>query len=315
MNESTWSQRMSVMTRKRSPSTFLTATLPCTRRPSGSGPRAIRNVQSSAKNDMIRSTSRLLKASLICFMSAGVGPVVIVISPRSPRRLVRRSQQADLFHERDCIPIIRLPADLPDSSSRMLGPRTDEKHLPVAGTGAGSELAPLADRSSLDGHDHLRARADMRGELVPATHGAELWGSDGVRAVELVDRRVDPPRRPFRFAGRSLRHLSRGYIAPAAPHSRASQRVRQVNRVIPPIPFALDRGVDLGNHNQQALGELGHLRSPSGVVAWASRPSNDGARGTRTSYFTADRSATKGDVHPPPPRKSLAQANVVDCRA
>ena len=69
-------------------------------RPSGSGPRAIRNVQSSAKNDMIRSTSRLLKASLICFMSAGVGPVVIVISPSSPRRLVRRSQQADLFHER-----------------------------------------------------------------------------------------------------------------------------------------------------------------------------------------------------------------------
>src|SRR6267378_670606 len=140
----------------------------------------------------------------------------------------------------------------------MLGPRTDEKHLPVAGTGAGSELTPLADRSSLDRHDHLRARADMRGELVPATHGAELRGSDGVRAVELVDRRVDPPRRPFRFAGRGLRHLTRGYIAPAAPHSRASQRVRQVNRVVPPIPFALDRGVDLGRHNQQALGKLGH---------------------------------------------------------
>src|SRR5262249_52219056 len=85
MNESMWSQRMSGMTRNRSPSTFLTAALPCTRRPSGSGPRAIRNVQSSAKNDMIRSTSRLLKASLIRFMSAGVGPVVIVSPTPHPR--------------------------------------------------------------------------------------------------------------------------------------------------------------------------------------------------------------------------------------
>src|SRR5207245_7572072 len=119
----------------------------------------------------------------------------------------------------------------------------------VAGRLGGSELAPLADRSPLDRHDHLRARADMRRELVPAAHGAELCGSDGVRAVEFVDRRVHPPRRPFRFAGRSLRYLTRGYIAPAAPHSRASQRVRQVNRVVPPIPFALDRGVDLSNHN------------------------------------------------------------------
>src|SRR5687767_12670468 len=117
----------------------------------------------------------------------------------------------------------------------------------------------LADRSPLDRHDHLRARADMRRELVPATHGAELLGSDGVRTVELVDRRVDSPRRPFRLAGRGLRYLTGGYIAPAAPHSRASQRVRQVNRVVPPIPFALDRGVDLGSHNQQALGHLGHL--------------------------------------------------------
>src|SRR5712664_3488791 len=140
----------------------------------------------------------------------------------------------------------------------MLGPRTDEKHLPVAGTGAGSELTPLAVRSPLDRHDHLRARADMRGELVPAAHGAELWGSDGVRAVELVDRRVDPPRRPFRFAGRGLRHLTRGYIAPAAPYSRASLHFRQVNRVVPLIPFALDRGFDLGNDNQPALGQVGH---------------------------------------------------------
>src|SRR6185369_6171422 len=103
--------------------------------------------------------------------------------------------------------------------------------------------------SPLDRHNHLRARADMRRELVPATHRAELRGSDGVRAIELVDRRVDPPRRPFCFAGRGLRYLTRGYIAPAAPHARASQRVRQVNRVVPTIPFALDRGVDLGSHN------------------------------------------------------------------
>src|SRR5687767_3919767 len=116
----------------------------------------------------------------------------------------------------------------------------------------------LADRSPLDRQDHLRARADMRRELVPATHGAELRGSDGVRAVELVDGRVDPLRRPFRLAGRDLRDLTGRNIAPAAPHSWASQRVRQVNGVVPPIPFALDRGVDLDRHNQQALGKLGH---------------------------------------------------------
>src|SRR3989442_756978 len=99
----------------------------------------------------------------------------------------------------------------------------------------------------------------MRRELVPATHGAELRGGSGVRAVELVDRRVDPPRRPFRLAGYGLRHLTRGYIAPAAPHSRASQRVWQVNGVVPPIPLSLDRGVDLGSYDQQALVELGHF--------------------------------------------------------
>jgi hypothetical protein len=32
----------------------------------------------------------------------------------------------------------------------------------------------------------------MRRELVPATHRAELRGGDGIPAVELVDRRVDP---------------------------------------------------------------------------------------------------------------------------
>jgi hypothetical protein len=165
-----------------------------------------------------------------------------------------------------------------------------------ANVGGGNELAPLADRSPLDRHDHLRARADMRRELVPAAHGEELRGSDGVRAVELVDRRVDPPRRPFRVAGRGLRHLTRGYIAPAATYSRASQRVRQVNRVVPPIPIRPRSRCRPRQSQSAGTRETRTLRSPSGVVARASRPPNDGAPGTGTSYFTTDRSATKGDA-------------------
>src|SRR5262249_11942054 len=87
MNASMWSQRMSVMTLNRSASTLRMAALPWTRRPSGSGPRAMRNVASSAKNVMMRSTSRLLNAALISFMSAGVGPpamVCVVIEASSP---------------------------------------------------------------------------------------------------------------------------------------------------------------------------------------------------------------------------------------
>ena len=54
------------------------AALPRTRRPSASGPRAIRKVASSAKSVMMRSRSRLLNAALISFISAGVGPPATV---------------------------------------------------------------------------------------------------------------------------------------------------------------------------------------------------------------------------------------------
>src|SRR5688572_23508748 len=77
MKASTWSQRMSLMTLNRSARTFRMAALPWTRRLSASGPRAIRKVASSARDDMIRSTSRLWKAALISFLGAGVGPVVM----------------------------------------------------------------------------------------------------------------------------------------------------------------------------------------------------------------------------------------------
>src|SRR5262245_53514411 len=70
---------MSRMTLNRSARTLRTAALPCTRRPSGSGPRAIRKVQSSAKNSMMRSTSRWLTAALMAASSAGVGPAVAVV--------------------------------------------------------------------------------------------------------------------------------------------------------------------------------------------------------------------------------------------
>src|SRR5262245_2731221 len=63
------------MTLKRSARTRRTASLPRTRRPSASGPRAMRNVQSSAKKVRIRSTSLLLNAALMSFIKAGVGEV------------------------------------------------------------------------------------------------------------------------------------------------------------------------------------------------------------------------------------------------
>src|SRR5712692_6473088 len=109
------------------------------------------------------------------------------------------------------------------------------------------------------GHDDdLRARADMRSKLVPATHGLELRGGGGARAVDLVDRRVYALRDLFRLAARGLRYLARRHITAALPHPRAFQRVRQVDRVVPPIPFGFDSGVDLGGNNQQAFGEFGH---------------------------------------------------------
>src|SRR5688572_17236260 len=125
--------------------------------------------------------------------------------------------------------------------------------------------------SGLHGNDDLRARADVRSELVPATHREELRGGDGGRAVQLVDRRVDPARPPFRLTGRPLRYLTGGDIAPTSPHSRTFQRVRKMDRVVPPIPSGLDYGVDLRGHDQQALWEFAHgwclpcscLRSPA----------------------------------------------------
>src|SRR5262245_9005930 len=116
----------------------------------------------------------------------------------------------------------------------------------------------LTDRSAPSRHDHLGAGAHVWRELVPATHGAELRSRDRVRTVQLVDRRVDAPWHPFRLAGRALRYLPRRNIPPAALHSRASECVWQVHRVVPPIPFGLDRCIHLGCHDQQALGELGH---------------------------------------------------------
>src|SRR2546425_642408 len=51
------------------------------------------------------------------------------------------------------------------------------------------------------GRDHdLRARADVRSKLVPATHGLELRGGGGALAVNLVDRRVYALRDLFRLA-------------------------------------------------------------------------------------------------------------------
>src|SRR5262249_45396731 len=70
---------MSRMTLKRSARTLRTAALPCTRRPSGSGPRAIRKGQASAKNSMMRSTSRLLNAALMAASRAAVGPVAVAV--------------------------------------------------------------------------------------------------------------------------------------------------------------------------------------------------------------------------------------------
>src|SRR2546422_108963 len=93
--------------------------------------------------------------------------------------------------------------------------------------------------------DDLRARADMRSKLVPATHGLELRSGGGARAVDLVDCRVYALRGPVRLAARGLRYLPRGHITPAMPHPRAFQRVRQVDRVVPPVPFGFDGGVDL----------------------------------------------------------------------
>src|SRR5580698_8482138 len=63
---------MSGITLKRAASVLRIVSRPFRVRPTGSGPRASQNVASSVKNETMRSTSRLLKAAEIAFMSSGV---------------------------------------------------------------------------------------------------------------------------------------------------------------------------------------------------------------------------------------------------
>ena len=63
---------MSGITLKRSASVLRIVSLPASVRPTGSGPRASQKVASSVKCDTMRSTSRLLKAAEIAFISSGV---------------------------------------------------------------------------------------------------------------------------------------------------------------------------------------------------------------------------------------------------
>src|SRR5438094_9235412 len=102
-------------------------------------------------------------------------------------------------------------ADAADGSETVLTQRRPARGI----------IVWLSDRD-----DHLGAGADLQRELVPATHGAKFRGGDGSRAIELVDRRVDPARRPLGLAGRGLRDLTGGDVAPAMPYPGASQRIR-----------------------------------------------------------------------------------------
>src|SRR5712691_7890723 len=70
---------MSLITLKRSARTFPMAALPRTRRPFGSGPRAMRNVASSSKKLRILSTSRALKAALMSRSRSMLGPAAVVV--------------------------------------------------------------------------------------------------------------------------------------------------------------------------------------------------------------------------------------------
>jgi hypothetical protein len=63
---------MSGITLKRAASVLRIDSRPLSVRPTGSGPRASQKVASSVKNEAMRSTSRLLNASEMAFMSSGV---------------------------------------------------------------------------------------------------------------------------------------------------------------------------------------------------------------------------------------------------
>src|ERR1700723_211045 len=69
---SSFSQRMSGITLNRSASAFLIVAFPASVRPTDSGPRARQKTPSSAKNDTMRSTSRLLNAAEIAFINSMV---------------------------------------------------------------------------------------------------------------------------------------------------------------------------------------------------------------------------------------------------
>src|SRR5258708_35106980 len=76
---SLWSQRISGITLKRAASVLRMVSRPRSVRPTGSGPRASQKVASSVKNDAMRSTSRLLKAAEIAFISSGVAMSLLVV--------------------------------------------------------------------------------------------------------------------------------------------------------------------------------------------------------------------------------------------
>src|SRR5262245_59609989 len=191
MNASMWSQRMSLMTLNRSASTFRMAALPRTRRPSGSGPRAMRNVASSAKNVMMRSTSRLLNAALMSFMSAGVGPpamvcVVIACPPESgPHRVASRPHG-----------VHRRPR--PSARRRQLGPLA-EQAARVA------RIHDLLDPERL-------GRAERRAQLGEA----------------LLDVRHLRPRVGRRVDFRAIRRFDPAFERQRAPASRRPRVTRAV---------------------------------------------------------------------------------------
>src|SRR6516164_5558395 len=103
---------MSGITLKRAARVSRIALRPRSVRPTGSGPRASQNVASSVKNDAMRSTSRLLKASEIAFISSGVAISLLVAVVTSgigppPSSLSRRLQARPMPATKKARPVIR----------------------------------------------------------------------------------------------------------------------------------------------------------------------------------------------------------------
>src|SRR5690348_13210334 len=82
---------MSGITLKRSARALRIVSLPASVRPTGSGPRDSQKVASSVKNETMRSTSRLLKAAEIAFMSSGVARSLLVVEASGMRFSVKSS--------------------------------------------------------------------------------------------------------------------------------------------------------------------------------------------------------------------------------